>query len=1303
MLHPKRTPISFYSTLFVGLCILIWSLIFLAQSDTSWARSEHLSSGSPLQETRSRNSVQAPGDASKDTHILDNVIQISVGYYHSCALKESGEVYCWGGNQWGQLGTGDRRPSPTAVKAQGLPQDVIAVDAGLDHTCALTSSGDIKCWGSGYTGQLGDGMVSGGLTPADVGSFSSNVVNLTVGESHACGLTNGGDMMCWGANHFGELGIGSAVVSQTLPVNVAGLEGNVQSIATGSNHTCAVTTDGAAKCWGQNSFGEVGNGTNDEQRSPQDVFELTTGVREIFAGVFRSCAVMESGNAKCWGHGGFAALGDGRSGHSNTPVNVVNLSSTVEKISIGQSFTCALLDGGGVECWGGNEYGQLGDGSTTARSAPVSVMGLSSGVSDISSHSTQSCALVNRGVKCWGRNPFLDQSNESLLDSLTPVDVMVDGQSEPDPPNPTSDFSCSAVNEIPQSECTALVTFYESLGGPNWNTNADWLQTDTPCAWWGVSCENGNVVALVLRENGLSGEIPASIAALTQLRVLSLATNQISGTIPAEITRMSSLVRLILSGNQLSGTIPTHTMPANAMPANAMPVSDMPATGNALGQLQTLDLNDNQLEGAIPSALGELTDLTDLNLGRNRLNGDIPLALTKLAKLESLKLHNNALTGKIPSDFDNLQALEVLRLEENSLDGPLPARLGELTNLNYLSLYGNNFGGPIPEEFGNLIRLTHLAIQNNELTGPIPSTLGNLTLLEELTLNNNQLEGEVPESLKELTELTKIYLQVNNLAGAIPSGLGNLANLIDLRINNTDLSGPLPSELVGLSNLEFFDFKATDLCEPADQSFLQWLNTIESLGSTNVACEDSSNQPTPTPTPPAPPTQPSVELTGNNTGAPGSTFVIQGRDFPANTVVTIVISSEKPIVVETNSNGEFWLVLVTKEEAGADSYTVTVANAGSVAITLDENARINRDEAPADQQASTVEVEVPSTMTKMVMLPFLSNVLATATPAPPDPEPEPMWASVGAGPRLVRALSISNGILYVAQSGGDGVDGGLHQKAIVGCDSGLPFSRIPGVDGHILSIDFSESQGIGVAAAWQDGIYYLNAGGWNNVTEDALGNDLGVVYAVSIVNDVIYAGANDLNGNEETNGKVYQSADGGATWNLLLNTPAVMNVIEPVTAVNLWLGTNGAGIQQWTVGSDSLVSINPGLTTDKALKVWDMVVPDVNRLYIATDDGVYQRTSAGAAWTPLGDNLRGLPARSLAVVDNELYVGTKSDDEDPAGYGVHQLSLTAPTSWAPITNGVAGAANWEVRALLHDETYCNGMLAGTNEGVFVLR
>ncbi len=349
--------------------------------------------------------------ADDERHPQD-VVSISSGRWHTCAVLRDGSVRCWGWNYDGQLGEGTRGGRNAPIVVQGL-SDVAEVRAAWDFTCARTRSGEVHCWGENDYGQLGDGDRHTQERPTRVNGVR-DAQQIVMGSTHACVLRRGGAVSCWGRNEFGELGDGSETLRDrpvaarfgrnvtelaageggtcalhqdgtitcagwlargTTPVRVDGLAPGIVDVVVAKNFACANTVDDEPRCWGEGFVGQLGgeNAAAGEVFVPRPIAGLR-GVAQMSLGPRGGCAVRRDGQLWCWGRTGHAA----RRGADETigaPPHRVSALEGVAEVSVGDDFVCARMTAGGVCCFGDGHMGQLGDnrGRDAEEREPVAV------------------------------------------------------------------------------------------------------------------------------------------------------------------------------------------------------------------------------------------------------------------------------------------------------------------------------------------------------------------------------------------------------------------------------------------------------------------------------------------------------------------------------------------------------------------------------------------------------------------------------------------------------------------------------------------------------------------------------------------------------------------------------------------------------------------------------------------------------------------------------------------------------------------------------------------------------------------
>ena len=351
---------------------------------------------------------------------------------------------------------------PAGAPTKPQLRNVAAVAGGGFHTCSRMSDSTARCWGGNEFGQLGIGTFGttpplGSTIPVEVQGLTG-VVRVATGSWHSCAITAGGGVQCWGRNDAGQLG-DSTFSPRAAPVAVDGVSG-ATAIAAGDQHSCAVVAGGAvkcwgagsavptavpgisgataisagthtcvlvaggaAKCWGTNTYGELGDGTNVASAVPVDVVGVA-GATAIGAGVGQStCAVVAGGAVKCWGHNDWGQLGNGTTVDSNVPVDVAGLSGATG-VGLGWGQSCAVLADGTARCWGRNEYGQLGDGTHTVRLTPVPVLGVGDAATLSAGHWSTCVTTVGGRARCWGSSDWGQLGSGSRASSSSPVPVV---------------------------------------------------------------------------------------------------------------------------------------------------------------------------------------------------------------------------------------------------------------------------------------------------------------------------------------------------------------------------------------------------------------------------------------------------------------------------------------------------------------------------------------------------------------------------------------------------------------------------------------------------------------------------------------------------------------------------------------------------------------------------------------------------------------------------------------------------------------------------------------------------------------
>jgi len=354
---------------------------------------------------------------------------ISLGSFHSCSILDDGSVSCWGSNEFGQLGDGTRENKHVPNKVLlPLGKRVESLSSGSYHNCAIIDDDTLRCWGSNEFGQLGDGTTIERTNPVIISlGVGKTATSVSSGEGHTCAIMDDKTIKCWGDNSNGQLGDGTKS-SSSSPIAISlGSQDLALSISSGSYHTCALTTDREVKCWGDNYHGQLGLGDNVDRLSPKLVNLPVNGtVISISSGSFHTCAALSNAEVYCWGFNAYGQLGDFSTNNSNVPVKARLLENQIPtQVSSGVFHTCSLLDGGGIACWGDNTVGQLGDGTLISSTIPIIADSpVDSSALSISVGQRHSCAIMDDAtLYCWGYNEF-GQLGDGVTDNQnSPVNI----------------------------------------------------------------------------------------------------------------------------------------------------------------------------------------------------------------------------------------------------------------------------------------------------------------------------------------------------------------------------------------------------------------------------------------------------------------------------------------------------------------------------------------------------------------------------------------------------------------------------------------------------------------------------------------------------------------------------------------------------------------------------------------------------------------------------------------------------------------------------------------------------------------
>ena len=413
-----------------GLCLLILLLVpmqamaeqsilpVLDCTDTTLNQAESMECSVDLSDYVGTSTIRyefVPADSSSaGTHAS----VLATGNSHTCAILENGSAMCWGLDNYGQLGDGGDATNlikPTSFVSIDGGQTVAQIYARQLRTCIVLDDNSASCWGFNEDGQAGDDSTNTYKSPSVKVEFpqGKGVKSMGMGLKHTCAILEDDTLTCWGLDSHGALGNGDSDTSDkyTPQTITTPSDRKVVKVEPGETHTCILLDDGGVMCWGRDNAGQLGNGdTSDTIHAPSSNVELPEGraATDLSVGNHHSCALLDNGSITCWGLNNYGQLGENTTTNRHIPVYAhLPTGSPAVSVSVGPHSSCAILENSSVYCWGHNNYGRLGIGVTGGiYQLPMFVEGATN-VVDLSLDYDHTCALSENGsISCWGRSKY---------------------------------------------------------------------------------------------------------------------------------------------------------------------------------------------------------------------------------------------------------------------------------------------------------------------------------------------------------------------------------------------------------------------------------------------------------------------------------------------------------------------------------------------------------------------------------------------------------------------------------------------------------------------------------------------------------------------------------------------------------------------------------------------------------------------------------------------------------------------------------------------------------------------------------